>query len=159
MAPKTSIWLIFTALTLSSAFLASCIDPVHNERVADLGDEAPGVRRGPTHRPGQPCMTCHGGLGPGPDFEIAGTVFETETAATPAKGAVVTLKDATGATQTISTNTAGNFYISQGSYTPTYPLHVQVDGKPMKTTIGRRGGCADCHRGGGSQYLMPQVSK
>src|SRR5207249_3431097 len=37
----------------------ACGDPVHDDAVAALGPEAPGVRPGPTPRPGQPGLTCH----------------------------------------------------------------------------------------------------
>jgi mono/diheme cytochrome c family protein len=148
-------------LLASMAFLASCIDPVHDDAVAALGDEVSGVREGPTHRPGQPCLTCHGGVGPGPDFQIAGTVFETEGKTTPAPGVKVTLTEPNGAFKDLTTNTAGNFYVEEGRYTPTYPLRVTLtrDGisKEMLTRIGRRSGCADCHRAGGSQALAPIV--
>ena len=148
-------------LVASTAFLASCIDPVHDDAVSALGDEVSGVREGPTHRPGQPCLTCHGGAGPGPDFQIAGTVFETEGTVTPATGVKVTLTDATGAVKELTTNTAGNFYVEESRYTPTYPLHVKLardtTTKEMQTRIGRRSGCGDCHRGGGSQALAPIV--
>ena len=149
------------SLVASTAFLASCIDPVHDAAVAELGGEATGVRPGPTHRPGQACLTCHGGAGPGPDFQIAGTVFETEGTITPATGVKVTLTDATGAVKELTTNTAGNFFVEESRYTPTYPLRVKLTRdtttKEMQTRIGRRSGCGDCHRAGGSQVSAPIV--
>lgn len=145
-------------MALSLAALASCLNPVHSDAVDVLGGEASGVRQGPTHRPGQPCLTCHGGDGPGePDFELAGTVYETKGQGVPdtskgAPGVTVTFTDAFGNTHTTETNSVGNFYVQEGRYTPTYPVYVALsrDGKPastMKTRIGRRGSCADCHRG------------
>jgi len=141
--------------------IASCMNPVHDEAVIALGDEAPGVRKGPLHRPGQPCLTCHGGDGPGPDFETAGTVYERRGETAPAANVVVNLEDSTGQKHTVTTNTAGNFYVETRRFTPTYPLYVTLtrgDTKQeMTTRIGRRGGCADCHRAGGSQALVPAV--
>lgn len=153
--------LLFALTALALPFVASCMDPVHDEAVIALGDEAPGVPRGPLHRPGQPCLTCHGGSGPGPDFETAGTIYETEGSTTPATGVEVTLTDKDGKAFVVVTNTVGNFYVEQQSYAPAYPLYVAIakgDTKQsMQTRIGRRTGCAECHRGGGSQNLVPAV--
>jgi hypothetical protein len=149
---------IFLALAL---FVASCMNPVHDEAVLALGDEVAGVREGPTHRPGQPCLTCHGGLGPGPEFETAGTVYDTLGSTAPAANVKVTLTDATGKTVELTTNTVGNFYVDANRFTATYPLRVKIAGggvsQPMLTRVGRRSGCADCHRAGGSQNLVPAV--
>ena len=52
--------------------------------------EAPGVRRGPLHRPGQPCLLCHdGALGDPQRFTVAGTVFQTPGAGCRLGGATV----------------------------------------------------------------------
>lgn len=156
------------AAALPLAALASCMNPVHSDAVTALGDEAPGVRRGPTHRPGQPCLTCHGGDGPGePDFELAGTVYEAKGKGVPdtsrgASGVTVSLVDAKGATYTTQTNSVGNFYVQEGRYTPVYPVYVTLTRgavkETMTTRIGRRGSCADCHRGQvGTKNLVPAV--
>ncbi len=44
-------------------------DPVHDEEVAALGPEPGGGAPGPEHRPGQPCLVCHGGSGPASEGE------------------------------------------------------------------------------------------
>ena len=67
--------------------LAAC-DPVHGDAISALGPEAPDVRQGPLHRPGQPCLLCHdGALGDPQRFTIAGTVFETQGARNAPAGA------------------------------------------------------------------------
>lgn len=156
-------------LALALATLVSCMNPVHSDAVDVLGGEASGVRRGPTHRPGQPCLTCHGGEGPGePDFELAGTVYEMNAQGGPdttrgAPGVTVAFTDAVGKTHTTETNSVGNFYVKEGRYAPTYPVYVTLarggrTASTMKTRIGRRGSCADCHRGqDGSKDLVPAV--
>jgi hypothetical protein len=138
------------ALLLASA--VAC-DPVHSNAVDALGGEAPNVRRGPTHRPGQPCLLCHDGKPGDPgQFSVAGTVFSLPNDISPTNGvngASVIMTDATGAKYTATTNAVGNFYITSGQWTPSYPMHVEITygGKSIKMTthIGRDGSCAGCH--------------
>ena len=139
---------------------ASCYDPVHDDDVAALGPEAPGVSPGPMHRPGQHCTTCHGGKGPGdPQWSVAGTVYDTLGKPDPAVGAIVTVTDAKGSTRTLTANQVGNFYVSIDDWAPIFPLHIAVAyqdvNKSMVTSIGRDGGCGSCHRGGGDRFFMP----
>jgi hypothetical protein len=167
LRPTLRTSLLAAALLLAT--LASCMNPVHSDAVTALGDEAPGVRRGPTHRPGQPCLTCHGGDGPGePDFELAGTVYEMDGQGRPdtsrgAPGVTVALVDAQGNRYATETNSAGNFYVQEGRFSPVYPVYVTLEragrvASTMKTRIGRRGSCADCHRGqDGRKDLAPAV--
>lgn len=138
------------AVALSSSLLAASAgcDPVHSDAVASLGPEQGDVRKGPEHRPGQPCLVCHGGSGPGgARFGVAGTVFASEASPTAVSNIVVHLKDATGAEHDVTTNAAGNFYTD---WQPTYPLRVELrpeGGDPvvMRTSIGRDGSCGGCH--------------
>lgn len=129
--------------------LAAC-DPVHDDRIAALGDEAPGVGTGPFHRPGQPCTTCHDGkLGSPREFSVAGTIFKNETGSEPAEGATITLTDSDGAMIQSTTNSAGNFYVEPSEFTPRYPMKTSVTfggvTAKMASLIGRAGACADCH--------------
>ena len=159
---------VMAALAASSS--ASCIDPVHSDEVAALGPEDEGVRMGPTHRPGQPCLVCHSAPGPGIQFVIAGTIFLSRGGGLPAAGTNVEISDATGKNvlQTVQTNEVGNFYISadQWSPGPTFPLFMRLvderaevmGKKEMQTAIGRNGGCAFCHYGDDNQPThMPPV--
>lgn len=144
---------------------ASCIDPVHADAVEALGPEAAGVREGPTHRPGQACLTCHGGDGPGPDFAVAGTVYAVRGQPAPLVRGVVRIEDYAGKTIEVSTNEVGNFYIETNRFSPVYPLYATVyDGpskkveKKMVSRIGRNGGCGYCHAGTlASTKEMPAV--
>ena len=73
----SSLLLPLAVVAAASGGVLSCYDPVHDQEVAALGGEAPGVSPGPTHRPGQPCNVCHGGVGPANlRFSVAGTVYQ-----------------------------------------------------------------------------------
>lgn len=142
----TRAWLLF-ALTV-----AAC-DPVNHDAIDALDGNAPGVRNGPLHRPGEPCLLCHDGqIGDPSRFTVAGTIFETPGARVAAVDAVVTLTDANGSTHSTSTNAAGNFYLTPGDWTPVFPIsNVTVLGSgattptKMQSEIGRDGACASCH--------------
>lgn len=150
-------------LLLGLLALAGCYDPVHLDAVAVLGPEAEGVPRGPEHRAGQPCTTCHGGDGPGsPEFAVAGTVFDVRGTSAALPGATVTITDAHGDVRALATNRVGNFYITKDQWSPAFPLRVAIDDgkgahKEMLTTIGRSGSCATCHVGNGDAQAMPAV--
>jgi hypothetical protein len=103
------------------------------------------------HRPGQPCNVCHGGIGPASlRFSVAGTVYLYASGGQAANGASVQLEDSTGSSWHSTTNAAGNFFVLQSDWAPTYPLSVPgvvYDGttQAMSTLDNRDGSCADCH--------------
>ncbi len=163
-------------LTLTLALLgtASCEDPVHDAEITALGPEAPGVPPGPNHRPGQPCLTCHGGQGPASaTFVTAGTIYETPYSPgtpsyPPLVGGNVTLVDSTGSAYNATTNTVGNFWVTPTEWNAVFPLgDLRPDAGPeagvegisvgtsplggqvsMQTAIHRGGvyaSCAYCH--------------
>jgi len=148
-------WLPVLFIGIPPLALTRC-DPVHDDAKAALGPEAPGVPRGPLHRPGQPCLVCHDGdTGDPPRFTVGGTVFQTSGALLPAIGVDVHLKDVNGATADLQTNAAGNFYVTPGQYDPAFPVTANVQGPDgtvrMWTliegngTVEPNGGCASCH--------------
>lgn len=123
------------------------------------------------HRPGQPCVACHGeDFNPGGDvFVVAGTVYlnETDSAEFGVAGAQVILTDAAGREFTAITNRVGSFAVQPGDpderedddedegkvkigFDPLFPLNVRVirDGveQVMRSRIYRDGSCASCHR-------------
>ncbi len=118
-------------------------DPVRSNAVAALGGEAPGVPHGPLHRPGQPCLLCHG------NFSVAGTVFVDPLNRDPAVGVTVNLTDSQGHVFSDTTNAAGNFFITPEQFAPVYPMKValQYNGMTVNMTanVGRDGACAMCH--------------
>jgi hypothetical protein len=142
--------LVVSAVLLLGCTAIACGDPVHDEAVAALGGETPGIPAGPLHRPGQPCVTCHGGMGPAEsEFSIAGTVYLLSREDRPAVGAAIEIQDVTGTIFRGPANEAGNFYISSDDWTPNYPLRAKATfgntTKQMLTHISLHGSCADCH--------------
>ncbi len=147
----------FVAFSLSVALAtstSSCFDPVHSKAVEELGPEVDGIPRGRFHRAGQPCTTCHGGSGPGaPPFSVAGTIYQTRSSRNVMQDVAVTITDSSNPPETRVrlTNEAGNFYIEEDSWSPTFPLFVSLSHKDVKeptrmlTRIGGSGGCAVCH--------------
>jgi hypothetical protein len=145
------------ALALCTVGPLFACDPVHDDAVSALGGEAPGVRRGPLHRPGQPCILCHdGAIGDPQRFTVAGTVFQTPGAKEAAVGATVKLTDANGTSMEVTTNAAGNFYLTPSQYDPVVPVQVLVNAGgsavKMQTLIAgnlteepNNGSCASCH--------------
>jgi hypothetical protein len=152
---------------LGASSSASCFDPVHSDEVDALGPEKRGVREGPNHRPGQNCLTCHGGEGPASaEFAIAGTVYSARGVLEPLSLVSIQLEDANGSKRSTRSNEVGNFLIGKEAWSPKYPLTVKlVDGradqngeKAMVTKIGRAGGCAFCHYGNDHEVThMPPV--
>jgi hypothetical protein len=129
--------------------LAAC-DPVHADAIAALGGETPGVRPGPMHRPGQPCVLCHDSGGKSPQMSVAGTVFESQSSAEGVTGVAVVMSDSAGSTYSATTNAAGNFFVTASEWTPTYPIlstQLQVGNVTvvMYSEIGRNGSCGGCH--------------
>lgn len=147
---------------LPTLVFVSCWNPVHADAVDALGDEVAGIPRGPTHRAGQPCTTCHGGDGPGsPEFSMAGTIYASRTSLVAMPGVTVVMVDRGGSTKTAVSNEVGNFYVEADSWSPVYPVHVELQygsfTKKMDTRIGRNGGCNYCHQGTGDGSHSPAV--
>jgi hypothetical protein len=135
---------------LALASFATCsLDPTHDEAIADLGPEAPGVPPGPLHRPGQPCLVCHDGSTASPAMSVGGTVTAVLGSSSPLGGAAVELTAENGSTWTATTNAAGNFFVEASAWAPVYPLRAAVAfgglTSTMSTLIGRDGSCAACH--------------
>lgn len=146
--------------------VVSCADPVRNAERQALGPEDPGVPRGETHRPGQPCLVCHD------DFSIAGTIYY-EDLTTPFEGATVSFVDASGNTFSSTTNSAGNFIVRKSDWVPVFPIGAYTDGNgnpvigvtvvgtdpnnvaQMITHMGRDGACASCHTKDGPSTTSP----
>jgi hypothetical protein len=155
----------------ASVVLPACEDPVHDQQVQALGGERPGVPPGPLHRPGQPCLVCHGADGPSSHlFVFGGTVYQVQNGSTAASGATVTIEDVNGSAFSATTNKVGNFYITPDQWTPTFPTTVTVqkgmDSQMMAPSIiSRDGSCANCHQpeagptSAGRVYLVPELTE
>jgi hypothetical protein len=139
------------ALALGSAATMGCDDALHDQIVTSLGPEKPGVPPGPLHRPGQPCLACHGGEGPAKvQFSVGGTVYAVRGQPGPAVGALVQVQDIDGRYWTSEpTNAVGNFFVLEASFAPDFPIRMEVrDGnttQQMQTYSAREGSCAVCH--------------
>lgn len=132
------------------AGLIGCGDPVADAAVSALGAEAPGVPPGPKHRPGQPCVVCHGPSGAArPAFSFAGTVYREKGKPTALGRADVTISDAAGRKFVARSNCAGNFYVDAAQFTPQPPFWVSVtflaETIEMESPVFREGSCAACH--------------
>ena len=157
ISSASSAWV----LTLC-ALAAACMDPIHSDAVAALGGETSGVRKGPEHRPSQPCLVCHGADGPGsPEWSIAGTAYTTRGGTDALSGATVVLTEPDGSEHRLPTNQAGNFYIDARRWQPTYPLRARLESGSekveMQSLINGPTSCATCHRGSGGPRSVPPI--
>jgi hypothetical protein len=129
--------------------LVGCGDPVQDSSVAALGPEAPGVPKGPLHRPGQPCVLCHSDQGGASPFLLAGTVYVSASSLTPIDGVQVNVVDSLEHKFVTTTNCAGNFMVLPQDYMSDAPLWVSLQRdavvRVMNTPIYREGSCAGCH--------------
>lgn len=158
---------LFAFAVIGATASASCFDPVRSDEVDALGPERRGVQPGPNHRPGQNCLTCHGGDGPGsPEFSIAGTIYSARGVLEPLASVTVELEDANHSVRRAVSNEVGNFYIASDAWSPAYPVFVRLldrradekGVKEMQTPLGRVGGCAFCHYGADNEPThMPPV--
>jgi mono/diheme cytochrome c family protein len=149
-------------LVVAAVLAEACYDPVHQDAIANLGGEAPGVAPGPRHRPGQPCLTCHGPEGPAdPELAVAGTVYAVRGGQDPLPGASVAVTDVRGASRVMRSNEVGSFWITKAEWSPAFPLSVELEAegirRAMTTRISRDGSCASCHRDGGDRTFMPAI--
>ncbi len=143
------------AFLLLAVAALGCSDPVQSQEREALGGEVPGVPKGPLHRPGEPCLVCHDGSGPGNVvFSLAGTVYQNQDSTTPLSDALVKFVDSTGREYSTASNCAGNFFVMRDDYEPTYPLWVKIQfgtagAGPVEQSMGspiyRQGSCAYCH--------------
>src|SRR5262249_20277323 len=70
MSPRAFLW------SLLPVALLGCGNPSRDVEIKALGGEVPGVPASAFHRPGQPCIDCHGPYkGAKPEMALAGTVF------------------------------------------------------------------------------------
>jgi len=145
---------------------AGCLGTSPEERQrADLGSANDGNEE---HRPGQPCLACHGSeFNPGGSvFEVAGTVYLNADDAEGLEGAEVSIIDNAGTAITARTNRVGNFMIQIDravdgptqlgtgrtliAAAPVFPLNIAVRyqgiDKSMQSLAWRAGSCATCHQ-------------
>jgi len=161
---------LLSLLLCAPPLLGACHpDPVHSDKVAAQGPEDPGIPTGPLHRPGQPCLVCHGDAGPASMvMSLAGTLYQEDKSRNPLEGAIVQVFDSAGHKTATATNCMGNFFIQKKSFDPVWPVWVQIKyganlpAVPMSSAIFRDGSCANCHHDptgratAGHVYFLPQ---
>jgi len=158
--------------------LGGCGNPSLDVEIKALGGEVPGVPETAFHRPGQPCIHCHGPYkGAKPEMAIAGTIFAIPTGKggipVPVNNAKITVTDALGRVNGVEsppatpptkvTNCAGNFFFTTDEIKPAFPYEVKVEcpepndmntirsTRTMLTRISREGSCNACHQGAQDQ--------
>ena len=135
---------------LGCVAMAACQDPVRERLLDELGDEDPAVPVGPLHRPGQPCLACHGPEGDAePRFSFGGTVYQTPGSLEPLHDARVRFIDSNGEQYAVTSNCAGNFYSGADNFKPAWPVWMKVEfgewTAEMVSPSSREGSCAACH--------------
>ena len=107
--------------------------------------------RGPLMSAGEDCLSCHGsatGLEQGPTWSVAGTVFDTFSAASEegVGGAEVRLTDKNGRELSLTSNHAGNFYTAEPLAFPLQRACVERNGEVfcMRRDV-PDGSCNSCH--------------
>jgi hypothetical protein len=155
-----------TTYLIVLGLVAGCIGTTPQEELADQQGDDP-YEDGPTHRPGQRCLACHGAdYTPGDQvFVLAGTVFRRADDQDGLPDAEVEVTDDRGDVFSVRSNRTGNFMVSVGdegrrgegwiglARAPTFPLQVVVRyagvEQTMRNVIHREGSCAACHDRGG----------
>ena len=169
MSPRGSLAASLAVMIGAIVVASGCIgeSPEQRDRAAQ-GEAEDGDEE---HRPGQPCLVCHGqDYNPGDDvFAVAGTIYRSpsDPDRQGLEGASVSITDDDGRTFVALTNRVGNFMIEVESgidqprqesrgrllipWQPTFPLTVEIDhagdSQVMESKIWREGSCAGCHRG------------
>lgn len=158
-------------LSVLALVAAACASPTNDEAYEALGGELAGIKpETEWHRPGQPCLVCHGDyIGDSPTMLVGGTIYASRSNVSAdhspfANGAVVEITNAQGNSISRTTNCTGNFWVEEDNpegWVAAFPLFAAVTcpspdgGEPrrvvMGTRIGRDGSCASCHKGAGAE--------
>lgn len=155
------------AVATACLLVSGCGNPLLDDQIDFLGEEDPEVGETEFHRPGQPCVVCHGPYeGAEPEMAVAGTIFADSVTKLPVGGVTVILTDAIGVRKTAKTNCIGNFWITTEDWDPQFPLATEIrypvyddtgaivedaEGEPqrlvqtMASYVTRDRSCATCH--------------
>jgi hypothetical protein len=159
---KTATKALVSSLFVITCVVFGCGNRAVDERIAVLGEEDPNVPVGEFHRPGQPCVLCHGEyLRENPIMSVGGTIYAYPTQTPeqkplPVKGVKVKLTDSFGEQYEAGTNCAGNFFVEADKWDPAFPLRAEIEYPVpgalestkrvvMSTRVSRDGSCAGCH--------------
>jgi len=107
-----------------------------------------------SHRPGDPCLSCHGESGIAePPLSVGGTVYASSTSAKESKGlanVALTITDARGVTAELVTDDAGNFYTDEPLEAPLLAT-VESGSGPIEMPVhAPSANCNTCHRNPGA---------
>ena len=114
-------------------------------------------------KPGASCIQCHSSQGEGPHYIVAGTVYAGQHESDDCggvSGVLVELLDKDGKVALSATsNSAGNFYVGQGTVPKPYTARVTYKGASrLMTTPQYSGDCAACHSKTGSSDAPGRVA-
>lgn len=121
------------AITLAALALAAGCGEEEGEGGPCGGSDA-------TMRPGENCLACHG------NFRAAGTVYASVSAG-PCEGipgATVRITDSQPTVVTRTTNSAGNFFVTQ-ALVPPLQIVVTAGGQTVQMASAPSGACNSCH--------------
>jgi hypothetical protein len=132
---------------------------IENEE-CEPGVEACEGDEGKNMLPGANCISCHsyGNIDDGPQFSIAGTIFEDGAGTDGFKGAIVRIFDAAGNTFELTSTREGNFFTDEFVAFP-ISAEVEVDGNiramndPIET--GECNTCHTCEGDAGNKIFIP----
>lgn len=116
-------------------------------------DSVSEVDEGPLMKPGGACIECHTAEGEGPRFKLAGTVMAAtndDTSCNGVSGVTVEITGADGQVITLTTNSAGNFFLESGTIAVPYTAKVKAGGKENAMgTAQSEVDCNTCHTASG----------
>jgi hypothetical protein len=120
---------------------------------------------GPLMRPGEDCLSCHGGVGgteSAQPWSAAGTVFAATTGSKGFEGAQVQIIDAKGFSFFLRTNLAGNFYTAENLAYPIQPC-LTANGRTacQQGRVEKNNGgvsCNLCHQPAALGGTAPQLA-
>jgi hypothetical protein len=125
-----------------------------------------GNRESPQMRPGGACISCHERGGEGPLFAVAGTLYPTAhepddcngASSASAAGAQVIITDGNGMVQTLTPNSAGNFFFESASFSYPYTAKVTYQGRERAMLVSQKDGdCNSCHTQAGDQMAPGRI--
>jgi hypothetical protein len=104
----------------------------------------------PGMEPGQDCMSCHSSQGTvgAPTWTAAGTLFGAPDATKQGgvQGGQIFLTDSAGRSYTLTTNSAGNFYLAEQLTYPLTKVEAEFGGRRMAmVSQPPNGSCNSCH--------------
>jgi cytochrome c553 len=149
---------LFTFLFLVGCKGGSAVEVCTTDDFWTGGDE-----ESPLMHPGADCVACHERENEGPTYAVAGTVYTAYDEVDDCNGSpdvVVEIVDANGDVTALTTNAAGNFFLTEGQSTLVFPITARVvtaDGVREMLTPQTSGACNTCHTEQGDQLAPGRI--